>query len=1157
MKESKTKVTKSHFSWLMSLALVLMAFLSPSLATSAWAEEASEPKPLTFTVIQAGTLLVSGIDLATNLQCRIDNGEWTPVTSENTYFYISLNEGQTISFRADDIAIATSGSQGGFKLRSKYGEEGRCNVSGNLLSLLNYNSANIKERQFEYFFYTNSAIVDASELILPSENITSDCFRNMFSTCDNLTVAPKTLPAKELAQNCYYAMFISCTSLTTAPELPAIKLANYCYKYMFGDCTSLKTAPALPAKSIYSYAYEKMFSGCSALENAPVISATWVGTRGCFEMFKDCRALTKAPALPATQLYREAYYSMFEGCWSLTEAPVLPAENTVDALNYKSYTRMFYDCTRITRLVTNFKDPQEIANVTTGPKGGEFYCSKPVYDYIMETRKTKSTYLSSWTVLPICEALEEYHKPAFFEAEGDKHEELCSFCKKPYNNSHDFAYDANEDNAEGHTCTVCGLVVAHKYDDWAHQQETKDGKETFSHLHKCVYCDKTNGDAAACVASAQKEIENTIASTCSKRGTHDEVTYCKVCHQEMARTAVDEPIVEHTHTAESPFTCTICGADNIRMGNCGKEGDNVRYALAINSDGETFTLYIVGSGEMEDRQNMYYSAPWSAYSNKTTAIVVSEGVTTIGKYAFYEMTNVENVTLPSSLTTISQDAFAYCKKLGLVKIPDAVTYIGSYAFNSSNAKICLNEGLSQVRSYALNSCTLTDAEGNAKAELPSSDKNYLYSRSLDEIKNTEIVLPDAITSLASNLFGGEDLKSITLGRNVTDVDLDAFASLTGEVTIKVPCSIPGIEERIRTSCTSNATLNVERFHVSEFACSAKCMCGEKDIDEAVAHTYDSDCDHSCNVCGLERTTTAEHEYENHCCKHCKEMETGYIDAGKLGDNISWVVTDFDGDGKYKLEIEGEGMISHFGSADNQPWQKYKSKIESAAVGEGITAIGNYTFEDLTSLENVELPSTLEYIHTRAFGYCEGLTSVDLPVGLKYVGYEAFYNCFYLAQVTIPCSVTGFEDNAFYHVHHTAFFYVVEGSKAESYLKERKTAYEAFWSITTSESHEFGEYASDNNATCTADGTKTAKCKYCSATDTIAEEGTALGHDFGTDGYCKHECGEYDESKDESHTATSIESINSDHSHTVVKTIKDGRVVIIRDGEKYDIAGRKL
>ncbi|MBE6951825.1 MAG: hypothetical protein E7451_10920 [Ruminococcaceae bacterium] len=42
-------------------------------------------------------------------------------------------------------------------------------------------------------------------------------------------------------------------------------------------------------------------------------------------------------------------------------------------------------------------------------------------------------------------------------------------------------------------------------------------------------------------------------------------------------------------------------------------------------------------------------------------------------------------------------------------------------------------------------------------------------------------------------------------------------------------------------------------------------------------------------------------------------------------------------------------------------------------------------------------------------------------------------------------------------------------------------------------HEFGEYVSDNNATCTEDGTKTAKCEKCGVTHTIVDEGTALGH----------------------------------------------------------------
>ena len=42
-------------------------------------------------------------------------------------------------------------------------------------------------------------------------------------------------------------------------------------------------------------------------------------------------------------------------------------------------------------------------------------------------------------------------------------------------------------------------------------------------------------------------------------------------------------------------------------------------------------------------------------------------------------------------------------------------------------------------------------------------------------------------------------------------------------------------------------------------------------------------------------------------------------------------------------------------------------------------------------------------------------------------------------------------------------------------------------------HCFTNYVSDNNATCTEDGTKTAKCDRCNETDTIIEAGSAKGH----------------------------------------------------------------
>ena len=80
-------------------------------------------------------------------------------------------------------------------------------------------------------------------------------------------------------------------------------------------------------------------------------------------------------------------------------------------------------------------------------------------------------------------------------------------------------------------------------------------------------------------------------------------------------------------------------------------------------------------------------------------------------------------------------------------------------------------------------------------------------------------------------------------------------------------------------------------------------------------------------------------------------------------------------------------------------------------------------------------------------------------------------------------------------------------------------------------HSFTSYVSDNNATCTEDGTGTAKCDRCDVTDTRTDEGSALGHDWAeewtTDGTAHwHECSRCDEINDKANhsggTATCIE-----------------------------------
>jgi len=68
-------------------------------------------------------------------------------------------------------------------------------------------------------------------------------------------------------------------------------------------------------------------------------------------------------------------------------------------------------------------------------------------------------------------------------------------------------------------------------------------------------------------------------------------------------------------------------------------------------------LTISGKGEMYDYSD-YNRAPWGKSDIKR--IIIGDGVTTIGKAAFRDCSNLTSVTIPNSVTTIGLYAFKHC-----------------------------------------------------------------------------------------------------------------------------------------------------------------------------------------------------------------------------------------------------------------------------------------------------------------------------------------------------------------------------------------------------------------------------------------------------------------------------------------------------------------
>lgn len=118
-------------------------------------------------------------------------------------------------------------------------------------------------------------------------------------------------------------------------------------------------------------------------------------------------------------------------------------------------------------------------------------------------------------------------------------------------------------------------------------------------------------------------------------------------------------------------------------------------------------LTISGSGEMGSYYpiNFHTDAPWG---HQITQIVIEEGVTNIGQYAFFGCSKLQSVSIPGSVKRIEKQAFRMTG-LTAVTLPEGVLRIEDAAFESCIAlqEVVLPDSLTYIGNWAFQSCSMT------------------------------------------------------------------------------------------------------------------------------------------------------------------------------------------------------------------------------------------------------------------------------------------------------------------------------------------------------------------------------------------------------------------------------------------------------------------
>ena len=167
-------------------------------------------------------------------------------------------------------------------------------------------------------------------------------------------------------------------------------------------------------------------------------------------------------------------------------------------------------------------------------------------------------------------------------------------------------------------------------------------------------------------------------------------------------TAQQYPVFSNAKVYKHTFNGVTLFSNHKTYGKC---GDNLYWYVDENN-----ALTIYGTGAMYDYNDFSNKTPWRNLETPPTSLVLEEGITHIGDYAFSRCSGlIGDLTIPNSVTTIGNSAFYNCSGFtGSLTIPNSVTTIENYAFfncSGLTGDLTIPHSVTTIGDYAFYNCS--------------------------------------------------------------------------------------------------------------------------------------------------------------------------------------------------------------------------------------------------------------------------------------------------------------------------------------------------------------------------------------------------------------------------------------------------------------------
>ncbi len=423
-------------------------------------------------------------------------------------------------------------------------------------------------------------------------------------------------------------------------------------------------------------------------------------------------------------------------------------------------------------------------------------------------------------------------------------------------------------------------------------------------------------------------------------------------------------------------------------------------------DENTGVLTISGQGTMEGFENG--NRPWEAYAQEIQTVVIENGVTSIGSYAFYNFDNLSSVILPYGLTLIGGYAFGNCDALTEMFLPKTLVTINNNVFANCLSLTGINlENVETIGSSAFYNCSLLEnvtLGDNATSIGDSSFAKCMCLASVTIGKGlktigkspfNECYMLESFTVDSDNPYFSCDENGVLFNKDKTELILYPMGN--SSTSYVMPDSVTTIKsdsfddsKNLQTLIFSN---NLKRIESSAFnECGIKKFIYPDTIEQ-----------------WEDKVTVGDQNFQlTSETLECAPTDLEAI-TGRCGDNVIWTLNALTGN----MVISGTGAMYDYAEGQKRPWDRYASAITDIVIADGVTNVGTDAFSYCSRLATVTIGNTVTTIGDYAFYECTNLKSLTLGENVTTIGKYVCAFCPSLESLTLPDSVTTIGQSAFF------------------------------------------------------------------------------------------------------------------------------------------------